>query len=84
MKKRRYLSLALIWISSILISLVLPLIGSRIGKAGDCKPGEVDGQCGLGTFVGFAYGACGGVVIAACVTVYVAFALYQIRKRRLA
>jgi hypothetical protein len=33
------------------------------GKAGDCKPHEIDGQCGLSTFVGFLYGAVGGIFI---------------------
>jgi hypothetical protein len=42
--------------ASMLISFVLPVIGYQIGKAGDCKPGQIDGQCGLSTFVWFAYG----------------------------
>jgi hypothetical protein len=70
----------LFWAASILISAMLPVIGNQIGKAGDCKPGQIDGQCGLTTFVWFAYGVIGAVVIAVCCTAYLIIALLRQRK----
>ena len=34
-----------------------------VGRAGDCAPHEVDGQCGMSTFVGRLYGAVGAAVL---------------------
>jgi hypothetical protein len=31
------------WVTSILISCLLPVLGYQIGKAGDCKTGQIDG-----------------------------------------
>ena len=77
--KNRSVNLLLLWIISILISLLLPVIGYQFGKAGDCKPGQIDGQCGLGTFLGLFNGAVGGLVIAVCATVFVLIAVYRRR-----
>ncbi len=33
------------------------------GKAGDCHPGDRDGQCGLSTFAGFAEGVFAGGIL---------------------
>ena len=33
------------------------------GATGDCGPQEIDGQCGISTFVGKLYGFIGGCVI---------------------
>jgi hypothetical protein len=63
-----------------LISIVLPVIGYQTGKAGDCKPGQIDGQCGLSTFVWFAYGVIGAVVIAVSCTAHLIIALLRQRK----
>lgn len=65
------------WATSMLTSLALPFIGYLVGKAGDCKPGEVDGQCGMSTFVSFAYGVLGAIVIAVCFTAYLIISLYK-------
>ena len=67
------------WVTSILISFTLPVVGYKIGKAGDCSPGQIDGQCGLSTFVWFAYGVIGAVVIAVCCTAYLIIALLKQR-----
>jgi len=64
-----------------LVSLALPVVGNYIGRAGDCKPGEIDGQCGLGTFIGLLYGLCAAVVVAGGVSVYTVFALLGLRRR---
>jgi hypothetical protein len=79
MRKRTQKSL-LFWAASMLASFALPVIGSVIGKAGYCKPAEVDGQCGMSTFVSFAYGVLGGIVVAVCCTAYLFISLYKQRK----
>ncbi|MDQ2925124.1 MAG: hypothetical protein M3R43_06160 [Acidobacteriota bacterium] len=33
------------------------------GRADDCKPHDIDGQCGLSTFVGALYGFIGAIAI---------------------
>ena len=57
---------------SVLISALVTIAAATIifalsvksGEAGDCKPTEKDGQCGLSTFVGFVDGVIGtGVVL---------------------
>lgn len=34
-----------------------------LARSGDCAPHEVDGQCGIATFVGRLYGAVGAAVL---------------------
>jgi hypothetical protein len=70
----------LFWAISMLISFALPAIGYRIGKAGDCTAGQIDGQCGLTTAVWLAFGVIGAVVIAICCTAYLIIAI--LRQRR--
>jgi hypothetical protein len=42
------------------LSLIVFLGGYGCGKVIDCAPGQQDGQCGLGTFVGLFAGAIAG------------------------
>lgn len=72
--------LVLVWIASILIALPLLVIGYQIGKIEDCRPGQVDGQCGLSTFVWLFNGAVAGLVILLCATVYSVVYIYRRRK----
>jgi uncharacterized membrane protein len=44
------------------------------GKAGDCKPHQIDGQCGLSTFLGFIYGTLSAAVILICGGIYLTIA----------
>ena len=70
----------LFWAVSMLISFLLPGIGYLIGKAGDCAPREIDGQCGMSTFFAFAYGVIAAVVIAICSTAYLVIVIVRQRK----
>jgi len=56
-------SLLLAWLGTTLLSFVVGFGIFLGGKAGDCKPGEIDGQCGLSTFVGLLYGVAAGLLI---------------------
>jgi len=69
--------LLLVWMTSILIACLLLAIGYRVGKAGDCRPGQIDGQCGLSTLDGLLKGAGGGIVILVCATVYTGICIYR-------
>jgi hypothetical protein len=58
----------------IVVSLAIctQLVGYECGRAIDCKPGEHDGQCGLGTFMGVMAGffaACGLLIFGVAGTV---------------
>jgi hypothetical protein len=79
MQKRRT-NLFIIWSVSFLISVLLPVGAYFVGKAGDCRPGEIDGQCGLATFVWILYGLASGLVILVSVTVYVLIEGYRRRR----
>ena len=49
----------------IFVVSLLPVLGGLArGIAGDCSPGQQDGQCGLSTFVGLLNGlALGGIAL---------------------
>ena len=66
-----------VWLIAILVSVCLLAIGYLTGKAGDCRPGQIDGQCGLSTFVGIVYGALGSLVVLICASAYTAFKLMR-------
>jgi hypothetical protein len=62
-----------IWVITALLSISSIVIGDQYGKANDCKAGQIDGQCGLGTAVGIIYGLIGAVLVmigAICYSVY--------------
>ena len=67
----------LFWPIAILMAFCSPVIGYLTGKAGDCQPGQIDGQCGLSTFVGIVYGVFGSLVILACASAYTLFRSYR-------
>jgi hypothetical protein len=66
-----------IWGISGLLSMSSLLIGYQYGKAIDCRPDQIDGQCGLGTAVGIIYGVFGTVLIMICT---ISYSIYR-RKR---
>jgi hypothetical protein len=57
-------------IISILISILLLFAGYQYGKMGDCRPDEIDGQCGLSTVVGTVYGFLGALLVFASTVTY--------------
>ncbi len=67
-------------LGTIAAAIIFFLIAVHLGKAGDCAPHEIDGQCGLSTFVGFLYGVAGALVI--LVTCGVAIAIDALRRGR--
>jgi hypothetical protein len=48
---------------AVAVSITIFILSAKSGKAGDCKPNEIDGQCGLSTFVGFIEGVIGAGVV---------------------
>ncbi len=61
--KDRQLKLPLAWLATIVVSLLVPFALYLYGVKGDCKPHEIDGQCGMSSFFGLAYGIFAGAVI---------------------
>jgi hypothetical protein len=64
------LSLPRAWLITSMLSIAIAVGGYALGKAVDCKPGQIDGQCGLGTFLGLLYGVGAGLVLFLITTVY--------------
>ena len=74
------LKLAVAWLITLLVSVAVTAVGIVWGKAVDCKPGEIDGQCGLSTFLGLLYGAGGGMAILLGMTVYLLIVAFRWRR----
>jgi hypothetical protein len=55
------LNLKVAWLITSVASVATSVGGYAWGKAVDCKPGQIDGQCGLSTFLGLLYGVGTGV-----------------------
>jgi hypothetical protein len=70
MNKSRVKTQIKIWTISILIAFLLLVSGYQYGKAGDCRPGEIDGQCGLSTACGIIYGTLGSLLVILSAAVY--------------
>lgn len=70
-----------VWLITLAISCLMPVAGDLLGKAGDCKPDQVDGQCGMSTFIMLQYGVVIGLLIMITVTVYVILATLRYRKQ---
>ncbi len=64
-------NLKFIWVVSLILSLAVGFGFYESGRAGDCAPHEIDGQCGMSTFVGLLYGTFAGATILVSMTVYV-------------
>jgi hypothetical protein len=47
----------------VLLALLVQFAGYEWGRSIDCKPGDHDGQCGLGTFMGMAGGFLGACFV---------------------
>lgn len=45
------------------VSALIVVAGYQSGKAADCGPHDVDGQCGLSTFSGLLTGLAGGAAV---------------------
>jgi len=70
-----------VWLISLAISCLMPVAGDLLGKAGDCKPGQVDGQCGMSTFIMLEYGIAIGLLIMFAVSAYVIIATLRHRRQ---
>jgi hypothetical protein len=46
-----------------LVSVVVGIGIYLAARAGECRPEEIDGLCGMGTFVGLVFGVASGLVI---------------------
>lgn len=78
MKVRR-VNLFVIWLVAAAIAIVITDRFYAAGKAADCKPGQIDGQCGLSTFLGFIYGGAAGLAVLGVTTVCIAVIAYRRR-----
>ena len=81
MSQRRS-KLLLLWIGSIAVSVFAVMGGYFIGRLADCQPGQIDGQCGLTTFLYSLSGIAAGIVIFLCMTVYVLITVFKRRRAR--
>jgi hypothetical protein len=68
-----------IWLVSLFVAFSVAAGGYFIGRASDCSPKEIDGQCGMSTYFGSLFGALAGAVIVAGMTLYVIIAAYKKR-----
>ena len=66
-----------LWSVSFLASFLLVLFGYHAGQAGDCKPNEIDGQCGLSTCAGLFFGVLAAFILLVCTSAYSIFRLYR-------
>jgi hypothetical protein len=78
-RPRRLLRL---WLISLAVSCLMPVAGDLLGKAGDCKQDQVDGQCGMSTFIMLEYGMVIGLLIMVAVSAYVILATLRCRKQQ--
>lgn len=67
------------WIGIVVCSVLVALAFVASGRLADCKPGQIDGQCGLSTFLGMLYGAAAGFAI---LTIGTALILWKVLARR--
>jgi hypothetical protein len=47
MMKQRIKTQVKIWTVAVSVAALVLFAGYQFGRAGDCRPGEIDGQCGI-------------------------------------
>ena len=70
-------NLTLVWLLTLVVSVGIAVLSYQSGKASDCKPGQVDGQCGLSTFLGLVYGVGAGIATLSAVTICLIVVAYR-------
>jgi hypothetical protein len=78
--KSHRLNLLFAWLICLCLSIAIVLCGIFWGKSVDCKPGQSDGQCGLGTFTDVLFGVGGGIVVLSTVTVFILIVAFRRRR----
>jgi hypothetical protein len=68
--KLRQMRLMTAWLLTTLLSIVVALIFYVGGRLGDCGAREVDGQCGMSSWVGLWFGIFAGSIIFITMTSY--------------
>ena len=68
------------WVIAMLVSALVAYWFYVGGKAADCKPGQIDGQCGLSSFLGLLYGEGAGLVIFVGTTICLFVVAYRRRR----
>jgi hypothetical protein len=68
--KFRKMKLKTAWLLTTLFSVVVGTIFYVGGKLGDCGPKDIDGQCGMSSFVGLTFGILAGATIFIVMTFY--------------
>lgn len=77
--KARRVNLFIVWLIAAAVAVVIADRFYAAGKASDCRPGQIDGQCGLSTFLGAIYGGAAGLAILGTTIVCVAVIAYRRR-----
>ena len=80
--KARQLDLPIAWSVSALVSVAVGTGICLAAKAGDCKSGDIDGQCGMGTFFGSIFGVAAGLIIFVGMGIYFLNVAYKRRRER--
>lgn len=78
---RRKVNLTAMWLVCVLISALIAYSGYRIGQSQDCAPNQIDGQCGLATFVFLIYGLAVAFIVLIVATISVVVLAHRRRKR---
>jgi hypothetical protein len=73
------LDLKALWLITTMVGVATAVGGYVWGRAVDCKPGQIDGQCGLSTFIGLLYGVGIGLALFLISTVCVLIIAYRRR-----
>ncbi len=67
---------------ALVVAICFFLVLAVWGRAGDCKPQERDGQCGLSSFIGVVFGGAGALTIVAGTLIWMLVASYRARSSR--
>ncbi len=71
------MKLFLIWLGTVAVSVLAFTVCFLMGRASDCRPGQIDGQCGLATFMGMYVGAIVGMAILVIGTITLVVIAYR-------
>jgi hypothetical protein len=70
-------------LASFLLSVMIVVTCYGLGRISDCSPHQIDGQCGLSTFMGIMSGAALGLGTFVAASIVIAIKWLRRRKQRL-
>jgi hypothetical protein len=71
------MKLFFIWLGTVAASMLAFIVCFLMGRASDCRPGQIDGQCGLATSMGMSAGAIVGAAILIIGTITIVIIAYR-------